>query len=144
MNAKQYAERIGVPHGTVKRWRLDGLPGRVNHRKHLEIDVDAADAWVKEHHPRSIAFDRSSVIYIVSRGIDGAVKIGWTSDVERRVRELRKETRDTIAILAMLPGDKPDELRLHSRFQDDRIGGEWFRRSSKMVAFLNALRSVAA
>lgn len=143
MNAKQYAERLGIPHGTVKRWRHEGLPGRIKNRR-VEIDIAAADTWVKEHHPRSIAFDRSSVIYVVSRGSDGAVKIGWTSDVERRVRELRKETHDTIAILAMLPGDKPNELRLHARFAAERIDGEWFRRSSAIDAFLDALREVAA
>lgn len=143
MNAKQYAARIGVPHGTVKRWRLEGLPGTIDSRHHLEIDVDAADAWVSAHRAGSVSFARTASVYFARRD-DGAIKIGWTSDVPRRLTELRKDTGANVTLLAAFPGDKPDELRLHARFAKHRLDGEWFMPGEAIAAFLKALRGVAA
>lgn len=36
------------------------------------------------------------------------------------------------------------ELRLHARFQADRIDGEWYRPSPALLAFIDGLREVAA
>lgn len=141
MNAKEYAERIGVPHGTVKRWRREGLPGVLGSRQ-LSVDVAAADAWVTEHHPKSIAFDRASCIYFAQRD-DGAVKIGWSSDVMRRVAELRKATGANVILLAAFPGDKPDELRLHARFAAHALDGEWFAPNREIDALLASIKRVA-
>lgn len=52
MNAREYAERIGRPHGTVKRWLGEGLP----HRKYglrVIIEPKEADRWVEAHDKRA-------------------------------------------------------------------------------------------
>jgi hypothetical protein len=132
VNGKEFAAHIGVPHGTVKRWLHEGLPavrrgGRAERcRLTLTIDVEAALAWISERYPKTLSFNRRSVVYVARRSTDGAVKIGFTSDIERRVRELRKENRTAVDLIALLPGAKPDELRLHARFAEKRLDGEWF------------------
>lgn len=144
MNGKQYAEHLGVPHGTVKRWLSEGLPAtRQAHAGLVHIDPGIADAWVQANKAKSISFARTSSVYFARRD-DGAIKIGWTADVPRRLAELRKETGANVALLAVLPGDKPDELRLHARFALSRLDGEWFMPSEEIAAFLRALREVAA
>jgi hypothetical protein len=143
MNAVRFAEHIDVAHGTVKRWLTEGLPARRNGNR-VWITPEAGRAWVEGRYPASIARGRRGLVYIATRATDGAVKIGWTSDVMRRVAELRKESRSAVELAACFPGDKPDELRLHARFAEDRIAGEWHRPSTTLLAFIEGLRAVAA
>lgn len=143
LSGVRFAERIDVAHGTVKRWLTEGLPAR---RQGNRVWITPADglAWVEARYPKSIARGRRGVVYIAVRATDGAVKIGWTSDVMRRIAELRKECRSAVELAACFPGDKPDELRLHGRFAADRLDGEWHRPSDAVLAFVDGLRAVAA
>lgn len=146
MNGKRFAERIGVAHGTVKRWLHEGMPARRDdHHHHVWIDAEAAQRWIDERFKgrKTIAFDRRSFVYFAQRE-DGAVKIGWSADVMRRIGELRKKGRSTVQLLACYPGDKPDEQRLHKTFHGSLIGDEWFRPDEDLMAFIEALRERAA
>lgn len=98
MNGRQFAEHLGVAHGTVKRWLHEGMPAH-RHNRRVRIDVQRATEWIREHYGRTIAFDRKAVVYFAIRS-EGAVKIGWSSDVLRRVQELRKATRSPVELLA--------------------------------------------
>jgi hypothetical protein len=127
VNGKEFAEAIGVAHGTVKRWLHEGMPAtRIRLGREVSIDEAAARAWVTEHHANSVSFNRAAVVYVARRERDGALKIGWTSDVMRRVHELRRRERCAVELVAAVPGAKPDELRMHETFRACRIDGEWF------------------
>ena len=146
MFARVFAEHIGVAHGTVKRWLHEGMPARRTGQGSVRVWIDPAVglAWVEARYPNSIARNRKGLLYIAVRDTDGAIKIGWTSDVMRRIAELRKEGRSPVELLACFPGDKPDELRLHARFIADRLDGEWHRASPELLSFIDGLRAVAA
>lgn len=140
LTSKDYAARIQAKLGTIKRWIHEGLP--VERRGPVvRIDPDKADAWVKQHHPKSIAIGRESLVYIAQRDSDDAVKIGWADDVERRLRELRKIEYCQVCLVAAVPGDKVLEQALHRRFAPKRLDGEWFA-VSPSEAF-SALREAA-
>ncbi len=146
MNCKRLAEHLGVAHGTVKRWRHEGMPCIPNrHDGHVWIDPKAAEAWLAERFKgrKTVAFNRTSLVYFAQRE-DGAIKIGFSSDVMRRVFELRKDARAAVELLACFPGGKPDELKLHDRFASCALGEEWFSPSDELVEFINRLRGVAA
>lgn len=54
---------------------------------------------------------------------DNAVKIGWTSDLERRMKAYSPGTK----ILAVMPGTRKDETRMHRKFAHLRTNRrEWF------------------
>ncbi len=136
VDGRRLAERLGVPHGTVKRWCTEpGFPVE-RYSKRIMIDVEAARAWVAERYPNTIAMHRESFVYFVRRHSDGAIKIGFSSDIERRLRELRKDTRSTVTLMLLVPGAKPEELATHARFAADLIGDEWFRPSDAILAFI--------
>lgn len=124
MNGRRFAEHLGVAHGTIKRWLHEGMPARRGEHG-VWISPAEASAWVSARYPRSIAIKRTSVVYVALRD-DGAVKIGFTSDINRRIAELRKESRSAVELVACVPGAKPEELRLQSRFEATRLDGEWF------------------
>ncbi len=139
----ELAKALLVPSGTLKRWCGEGMPslriGTV-----VRFDLNEATAWMNETHPNTIARARQAMVYVVQRDSDDAVKIGWTSDVVRRVKELRKNQDFQLVLLLTFPGDKPDELRLHKRFAADAIGLEWFRYSEAIAGWLARARKIAA
>lgn len=139
VSPKRFGESIGVAHGTIKRWMHEGLPARRNGNR-AWLTPAAAEAWVAVRYPNTIARGRRGTVYVVARATDGAIKIGWTGDVMRRVAELRKESRTAVELIACFPGDKPDELRLHDRFLSDRLDGEWHSPSPAILSFIDNLR----
>jgi hypothetical protein len=146
MNGKRFAERINVAHGTVKRWLHEGMPARRDdHHHHVWIDPVAADAWIATRFGgrKTVAFDRTSIVYFVQRE-EGPIKIGFTSDIVRRLAELRKDAGSAVALLACFPGGKPDELRMHERFAPWAIGEEWYARCDELIAFIDGLKERAA
>lgn len=145
LDKRAYAARIGVPPGTVGRWMSEGMPTLPIGGGAIRVDVAMANAWVAAKHPRSVAFGRESIVYFTRRDSDGAIKIGMTSDVLRRVPELRKKGY-AVVLLAAVPGDRALELRLHARFAEDRIdrNDEWFRPSERLLSFVENLGRNAA
>ena len=61
---------------------------------------------------------------------DNAVKIGWTSDLEQRMKSYSPGTK----ILAVMPGARKDETRLHRKFSHLRTNRrEWFAYSPQVM-----------
>lgn len=151
MNAAElltYAEmacRLGAKSGTLKRWKHEGMPhvalpaGRI---RLIEADVRA---WIamRRSNPnkvarlRGVSFARQSFIYF-GHGENGLIKIGWTSNTERRATEIECE------IVATLPGDKRIEALFHKAFAEDRVEGEWFAPSDRLRAFVDFLTMAQA
>lgn len=127
MNGVRFARHVGAAHGTIKRWLYEGMPARRDGH-HVWIDPEAAEAWIDARYKgrKPLAIGRHSCVYVARRLNDDAVKIGFATDVMRRIAELRKESGSAVELAACLPGGKPDELRLHERFAIHRIDGEWF------------------
>jgi len=139
MDGKRFAEHIGVAHGTVKRWLHEGMPAlRQGHL--VWITPDQAKASIAERFKgrTTIAIGRNSYIYL-ARAEDGLIKIGWSSDVMRRIQELRKYRGQSVHLLACFPGDTPDELRLHARFSPLRSFDEWYEDDGTIAAFVRSL-----
>lgn len=63
----------------------------------------------------------------------GDVKIGFATDVLRRVKTLQTSHPTKLRILRVLDGGKEDERALHERFSALRQTGEWFRYDKAMV-----------
>ena len=137
MSANDYADRIGVKRGTLKRWIHEGMPvyrdWSLGPRPTVSVPVALADGWVSEHHGDSLAIERESFVYFARRTDTEAIKIGFSSDPRRRPQEIRKRERSRrgacgrVELLGQYPGDKRDELALHARFAGARILEEWFR-----------------
>jgi len=53
-------------------------------------------------------------------------KIGYSTNVERRIRAFNTASPIPCKILAVAPGGKELESQLHKQFQDNVVSGEWF------------------
>lgn len=79
-----------------------------------------------------------SFIYFAADDAFSVVKIGCSSDVERRVRSLG------LTLLATEPGHWARERTLHRLFAHLRVHGEFFRAAPDLLAYIDGLCEDAA
>lgn len=81
----------------------------------------------KERRAKRKAAAEGHIYFLLS---DNAVKIGWTSDLEQRMKSYSPGTK----ILAVMPGARKDETRLHRKFSHLRTNRrEWFAYSPQVM-----------
>lgn len=78
------------------------------------------------------------VYFLQKEGTD-QVKIGTTNRLNARMSMLRREAGTGLKLLGCLLGGREAEARLHQRFADYRIRGEWYRLEGKLAAFVAKL-----
>lgn len=137
LTLRQYAVALGATYGTVKRWRHEGMPA-VKMGSVVRVRKSDADAWVAKKRMFEVTIGRESVVYFARRE-DGAIKIGFSSDTDRRMRELKKDTRQRVVLLATIPGTKLLEMALQSKFSHARFEDEWFRPVAGLTALVECL-----
>lgn len=87
------------------------------------------------------AFDGlGPVVYYVRR--QGLVKIGWSSDLRKRLSKLHVRPADLLAVQC---GERSDEADMHCRFSHlrvtgDDLGREHFRLADELLDHVNGLR----
>ena len=65
-------------------------------------------------------------VYFAQTASEGAIKIGFSTNARRRRGELQTAQPERLTYIAFIPGTVEDERAFHSRFQADRLEGEWF------------------
>jgi hypothetical protein len=65
-------------------------------------------------------------VYFMIDAARGRVKIGFSSNVPRRLDVLRKLHSQQLSVLTVFRGTLRSERGLHKHFAKDRINGEWF------------------
>lgn len=65
-------------------------------------------------------------IYFIQGESGGSVKIGYASDITKRIKTLQTGFPETLIIVKSFPGNIDDEGNIHQEFKDFRIRGEWF------------------
>lgn len=66
-------------------------------------------------------------IYFIQGESGGSVKIGYATDIEKRIKTLQTGFPETLVILKTYPGDTSDEAGIHEEFKEFRLRGEWFK-----------------
>lgn len=76
-------------------------------------------------------------VYFLRQGVTGNVKIGFASDITKRVKQLQTGQAQRLLIMRLVAGETvADEKALHRRFSHLSIGGEWFRFHPDMMGDL--------
>lgn len=71
----------------------------------------------------------------------GHVKIGWTKNPRRRIRQLRSDTKLNLQLLATRVGGRRREFAYHMQFKASRLHGEWFERTPELLAEIDRLNT---
>jgi T5orf172 domain len=120
----------------VKRALLTGKWAEDEIRRAL-IDLAESDrrvsldtlriALTTEHgHGRRPRLDTVNVVYIIGPANRRPVKIGYSDNVDSRLRALQTGSPLELGVLWTTPGAQPLEDMLHKEFKHYRTHGEWF------------------
>lgn len=80
-------------------------------------------------------------VYVLVNESRTAIKIGWSSDIEKRIETLNAATWERLVCVAHCLAHRNIETRLHRWASRYRIRGEWYRFSESLldavVSFVN-------
>lgn len=77
-------------------------------------------------------------VYIFAADQFRLVKIGYASNVLRRLAQTQTACPCELHIAAVIPGDRACEKALHKRFASRRVRGEWFDCCDEITALTKA------
>lgn len=89
---------------------------------------------------KAASLGEGSLIYFIGTD-DGPVKIGFTTNLPKRLKALQTASSRPLVVRLKLPGDRECEKTLHRRFAEFRLEGEWFRLSEEISSFIKSLTS---
>lgn len=75
-------------------------------------------------------------VYFMGWSDDSPVKIGWSIDPERRLKNFQTGFPYELQILGAIPGVTALEPEIHYLFDDERMRGEWFERSRRVSTLI--------
>lgn len=76
--------------------------------------------------------NRVADVYFVQLGRRGLIKIGYSTDLNARVRAL-VSGHPSLRLIGSIPGTRLDEAAWHKQWQHLRSTGEWFRPHPTLV-----------
>ena len=77
------------------------------------------------------------MIYFAQAEVGGPIKIGYSADVEARLKELEGHYGQRLNLLKTLPGDRAEERRIHKHFAKHRLGKtEQFQPVAEIMQFV--------
>ena len=68
----------------------------------------------------------------------GHIKVGFTRNIEKRLRTIQIYQAQPVELVAKWPGDMHDEACFHSSASPFRVQGEWYRDGHEIRTLINA------
>lgn len=81
-------------------------------------------------------------IYFIQGESGGPIKIGYTTDIKKRLNSLQTGYPDTLVLLSIIPGNIEDEANLHSEFGEYRMRGEWFKPVEPLLEKIESYKAI--
>jgi hypothetical protein len=78
-------------------------------------------------------------VYFLRESGSGAIKIGTSTNVALRVRNIRRDMPHEVVLLATIRGGYQVEAQLLAFFEHARIRGEWFRPVPELLEYIEGL-----
>jgi hypothetical protein len=83
--------------------------------------------------------DDIGVVYFLQGKIGGPVKIGWTLDMDNRLKQIQSYSPDKLTIVWSTEGTRSKEAHYHRLLKSNRIHGEWFKFTIEVLSFVRWL-----
>ena len=114
--------------GPDRRRTLGDEPTHVS----LDIPAEPNEPWL----------DSPGFVYFARSG--DKVKIGWSTNPEKRLATIRVATPDGIDEWVARSGSPADEKFYHRRYREHRLNGEWFSVTPEIRETMDALHELAS
>ena len=107
--------------------------------EHIYDDVMLARSFALRLRKGLFKGEDNLVYFITREDHAGAIKIGWSGDLKKRLQDLQAGRARAAALMATARGGLFLEQMLHTVFARDALRGEWFRRSRTLEMFVESL-----
>lgn len=128
--------------GWGARWREGGQQRERAFRTREEAEAFAAE--VSGGRAVVDANRERRTLYAIQCGVDGPVKIGITGKLGARMSQLQSASHERLLLVGVGEGDARDEADLHKALGDERIRGEWYRCSPRVIEAIEHIRGASA
>ena len=82
-------------------------------------------------------------VYFIRSGSAGPVKIGWSKNIPKRIRDIGVSMAEEGELLAVLPAlDDTTEKLIQALLARDRIRGEWYEPTAWVMAVVAGVRAL--
>ncbi|WAH36973.1 GIY-YIG nuclease family protein [Alicyclobacillus dauci] len=78
------------------------------------------------------------MIYFIQQAETGYIKIGYTKNIERRLKQLQADSPSELVVLATFDATQSHELRIHKNFGHCRVNGEWYNDCPEIRALMKS------
>lgn len=97
----------------------------------------------REQPPKAALIEnaKEAWIYFI-QSADGPVKIGFTSDIKKRMSNLRTSHPGDLKLIAQFPGTRHLERVIHAELWQHRLNGEWFADVPAVTKVIDTLKEV--
>jgi hypothetical protein len=86
---------------------------------------------------------RSNCGYVYFIRQQDKIKIGYSKNVDARLRQLQTSSPVKLELVGYIEGDQETEKQLHELFDDYRLSGEWFSYSEEIQDHISGLDLIA-
>jgi hypothetical protein len=85
---------------------------------------------------------KGRLIYFIRQDQTGAIKIGSTNNLEKRVQALQTGSPYLLKPIGYITGTAKLEQKLHKQFQEFQLQGEWFQPHPRLLDFIEQKATV--
>ena len=78
-------------------------------------------------------------IYFVQDTVLKYIKIGYTNNIKRRIKDLQVGNPHKLELIAQINGGKNKEERLHKKFDKYNIRNEWFEPNEEILKYISEI-----
>jgi hypothetical protein len=110
-------------------------PGYYDWRQQAYDNPDYVQLLLEEMQGLRYAATKARV-YFVQQGAGGPIKIGATRNFDKRLRTLNTGSHVPLTVLGVVAGGYELERSLRAELADDRLFGEWFKPTDRVLAAL--------
>ena len=104
---------------------------------------ESKEKKIKQDREQRIELGLTGVYFLRVETEDPLIKIGYSTNIPSRVRDVQGQVPYPTTHLASIPGANfQDEKKLHRRFEKMKVKGEWFRPGEELLAFIDEVRGV--
>lgn len=93
---------------------------------------------LSEREAARVAANRATPVYFAQFGVDGLIKIGTSTNVQQRIKNIQTVSPLPVNLLGYVLGGPTEEARLHRLFAESRDHGEWFAPTPALREYISA------
>lgn len=114
-------------------WSKDD-PRWQDYKKKKDAQRKAKELQEKRTFTKPVNDESPGFIYFIQGECGGPIKIGYTTDLLKRLKTLQTGYPDLLEVLLAFPGKPEYEKAIHKQFEEYRLNGEWFKSCPEVLA----------